>query len=368
MQKVFLSLLLIVAVSFTSAQQDITPAEEPREFTTIKMPKFPIADFPKKSIKIANIRLIQLVRDSVQLGYVLKSKDNHVVQIKPAKPLTTFLQDQIERMYKNDYKEGGAEILWVLKELRIGEKSGIMEYAYTKFSAAAYIASKYGLYKFITFTDTVFIKESSGDVTAWHGEDIQDAFKFLLKQTVKAAATEKLTSEEMTIEQIIDYNKLQLNLPILTTPIYNEGAYANFQEFLDNKPSVLLYQPVKVDKRRVKLIQMKIDNQVDTLAVWGICKNGELYKYEEDYLIPIEKQGNGFIVSNYVTLASRRNNNNLGIMFGLIGVIGDELIKASEEKKQTEKLMLVKSIPYIKNENKQPQASCIDMKTGQLSF
>ena len=55
-------------------------------------------------------------------------------------------------------------------------------------------------------------------------------------------------------------------------------------------------------------------------------------------------------------------------MFGLLGIIGDEIIKAHEEKKQVEKLMFVKSIPYIKKENKQPEACCIDMKTGELAF
>ncbi|NOT90409.1 hypothetical protein [Ferruginibacter sp.] len=368
MQKIFLSASLIIAVLFANAQKDSKPVEDTEEFTTIKMPKFPIANFPKKSVKIAAISLVQLVRDSVQLGYVLKGMDYHVVHIKPAKPLTAFLQEQIEKMYKNDYKEGGAKILWVLKELRVAEKTGMMEYAYIKFSAAAYMASNGYQYKPITSVDTVFVKESSGDVTAWHGESIQEAFKFLLKQTVKVAADQQLTAEEMTVDQIMEHNKPKLDMPVLTTAVYNEGAYANFQEFLDNKPSVLLYQPVTLGKRKVKFIQMKSDNRVDTLNVWGICKNGELYKYEEDYLIPIEKQGNGFIVSNYVKLASRRNKSSLGIMFGLIGVIGDELIKANEEKKQKEKLMLVKSIPYIKNENKQPQASCIDMKTGQLSF
>jgi hypothetical protein len=368
MQKIILSVFLIVAVLFVNAQKDITPAEEPEEFTTIKMPKFPIADFPKKSIKVADIRLIQLVRDSVKIGYVLKGLDDHVIHIKPAKPLTVFLQEQIDRMYKNDYKEGGAGILWVLKELHVAEKvREYTQYAYTKFSADAYIATNEGRYKLLISVDTVFIKESSGDVTTWHGEDIQDALKLLLKQTLKAAVAEQ-PGEEMSMEQIIMHSRPQLDVPILTAIDYNEGAYASFREFLNNKPSVLSYLPVTVEKKKIKLIQMKDDNQVDTIAIWGLCKKGELYKYEEGYLIPIEKQGNNFIISNYVKLASRRNHSSLGVMFGLVGVIGDELIKAGREKKQPGKLMLVKSIPYIKNEKEQPEASCIDMKTGQLSF
>jgi len=175
------------------------------------------------------------------------------------------------------------------------------------------------------------------------------------------------TTAPVSLEQIRSSNSTALDVPILNAKEYIDGAYASFEEFLQNKPSVLAYAPVKSGKRKIKFIQMKDNNQADTLAIWGLCKNGELYKYEEESLIPIEKQGRGFIISNYVVLSMRHNRNGLGVTYGLLGALADEIIKAHEEKVQTEKLMFVTSIPYIK-ENKRPEACCIDMKTGELAF
>ncbi len=368
--KIFtLNFILLLFSFLLQAQTESDKNGDAEEVKLIKMPKFPIADFPKKSVAISGIQILQLVPDSVRLGYVKKGIDNHVVQIIPAKPLGAMLNEQIERMYKNDYSHDGVALLFILKELRVGERSSFMEMAYTKFNAIAYVATGNKQFRQVTIIDTVFVRESGGDVTAWHGEDIQDAFKLLLKQTlINLKDAKAIIATPQSQEEIVAQHTQQPAMPILDAAFYNEGAYANFQEFLQNKPSITMYTPVKVDKRKVILVQVKDNNQPDTLKVWGVCKNGELYKYEEGFLIPLEKQGAGFIISNYVKLSSRRNNNSLGMMFGLLGVVADELIKSSNEKKQTEKLMFVKSIPYIKNVNKQPEASCIDMKTGELSF
>jgi len=99
------------------AQKDKTPVEE--EFKIIKMPKYPIADLPKNAVHISGVEVMQLVRDSVRLGYVKKGL-NIIVEIKPAKPLTAFLQEQMGKDDKDDYNKDGIKILFVLKELRLG--------------------------------------------------------------------------------------------------------------------------------------------------------------------------------------------------------------------------------------------------------
>jgi hypothetical protein len=368
MQRMSIGFILMLFLFSATAQNETDKNSGDEEFKVIKMPKFPIADFPKKSVHVSGITLLQLVRDSVRLGYVKKGIDNHAVQIKLTKDLTAFLQEQLDRMYKNDYKEDGIKILFVLKDLRIGERSAFMEMAYTKFNAEAYISTDGAQYLKATGIDTVFIRESGSDVTAWHGEDIQDAFKVLLKETLSIAKAGTASATAKSLEQITALNRPVMDLPILTASDYAEGAYASFEEFIQNKPSVNFFQPIAIDKKRVKFIQMKENNTADTLQLWGLCKKGELYKYEDGYLLPIEKQGNGFIISNYVKLADRRNANSFGLMFGLMGVLADEAIKSGAERKQKEKLMLVKSIPYIQKENKQPEACAIDMKTGELSF
>lgn len=370
MKTIFLNILMLCTF-FANAQKEKKAVVEPEEFIIIKMSKFPIADFPKKSIPVSDIRVIQVVRDSIRMGYALKGMDGYVVTLKVAKPLTEVLQEQIKRMYKHGYKKEGAKIFWVVKDLRFGEKTAFMEYAYTRFNADAYISKDGNLFKKVCTIDTVFVTESGGDVTKWHGEDIENAFRVLLKRTLLIGNDmPEQNTAEMTIEQITRQAKQQIEIPILTDFKYREGAYANFEEFLQNKPSITDYEPVVIAKKKIKFIKTGQNDQKDTLGIWGLCKDGEIYKYYEESLIPIEKQGTGFIISNYVKNTNRHNRNLFffafagGIAGGLVGGAAVSLIANAAKNK----LLLVKSIPYITKPNKQPVASCIDIKTGELSF
>lgn len=369
--KSILIIFLLRSSFWLKSQSSSKPAIEPEESINIKLARFPIADFPKKSIIVSDIRIIQMVRDSVKMGYALKGMDNYVVVLKITKPLTAFLQDHIYRMYKHEFKKEGLKILLVLKDIRMGEKTGFMEYSYGGFNMDAYISGNGELYKKACNLDTVFVTESGGDVSKWHGEDIENAIRILVKRTlVVAKNTTGLVAEEMTINQIMAQPYHDLNLPILNETLYNEGAYANFDEFLQNKPSIVNYEPVLVNKKRIKFISRHQDKNTDTINIWGICKDGEIYKYHEEYLVPIEKQGTGFIISDFIKNSNRRNRNIvfLSMMGGIVGGVAGGVTVGLVANASKNKLLLVKSIPYITNPNKQPVASCIDMKTGQIGF
>ena len=361
--KTKLSFLLILSVLFAHGQKETKNKVEPEEFKTIKMPKFPNADFPKKSIAVSDIRVIQLVRDSVRLGYTMKGLDNHIATMRPSKPLTEFLQDHVYKMYNSGLKDEGAIILWVVKDLRVGERTALMEHSYLRFNTDAYISKDSNHYKWLCTIDTVFVTESGADLTAWHGDDIENALKLLLKRTLVAAKdTPGPTAGDMTIQQIIRNQNQQLDIPILVDNTYREGAYANFEEFRQNKPSIKDYQPVNIDKNNLRFVSTGENNKVDTLAIWGLCRNNQIYKYDDGVLVPIEKQQNGFVISGYIQKANSRNSN---IMFGAVvgGALG-ALVASSGSGK----MLLVRSIPYITKSSKQPEASCIDMRTGELSF
>jgi hypothetical protein len=358
-----LTTAILLVFVLTSHAQTETRGETPMETKSIKLPKFPNAGFPKKSIAVSTIQLIQLVTDSVKLGYVQKGLDGHVAQLIVSKPLTQFLQEHITKMYKTEYKKTGVKLLWVLKELRIAERTNTFsELAYAKFNADAYISTVEGSYKWVTTIDTVFINETSGDVTAWHGNYIENGIKLLLNQTLSNAALLSTdTSGQITMAQIVERQKRQKeNIPILNDYVYAEGAYANFQEFLQNKPSIFNAETVVIEKNKVKFVAESAENKKDTINVWGICKNGEVYKYYNDMLIPIEKHEKGFIVSDYVEKTNRRNKNMF--MGALLGGVAGALIMSSKKE------LLVTNIPYITKVKKQPEASCIDMQTGEFSF
>ena len=368
-----LFIALIFSLHFVKAQKPKQP--DPLEYKTFRLPKFPDADFPKKSISIAGIQVIQMLRDSIRFGYAMKGMDDHVVVLVPEKPPTYFLQEGIGKMYGHEFKPGGAYVLWVIKDLRVGEKIGNNQYSYLRFNADAYISKDQVAYKPVCTIDTVLVEESGVDLTAWHGEHIEDAFRLLLKKTIQNGKDVlEQNMEGISIEKIKDNSNPRIDVPILKDESYREGAYASFEEFLQNKPSITNFRIFSIGKKKeIKIVNVSENNQVDTVNIWGFCKEGEIYKYDAGLLVSIEKQGNGFIISNYVEQASRHNNGIFmaaflgGLGGGLVGGLIVGIVAGSIGSNDSDRL-LVKSIPYITKAKKQPEATCIDMKTGELSF
>ena len=308
------------------------------------------------------------------MGYTLKGMDNAVATLKFSKPLSQILQEQVKRMYKHEYKKDGAAIFWVVKELRFGAKSGATansftrivtspDCSFTRFNADAYISDDGNLFKKICTIDTVLVVLNMGSE---HGPDLENAIRVLLRRTLLAAEhIPEQNSVKMTIEEISNEASQQVNIPILTDGNYHEGIYTGFGKFLANKPSENAYEIVMDKKKKVKFTTEGQNGQRDTIEIWGLCKDGKIYKYHNETLIPIKKEGHRFIISDYVEETTRLNNTTPG--FGL--AIGYGLLSIpifSYQKKN--RPLLVESIPYIDDPERQPIATCIDMKTGELSF
>lgn len=369
MRHILFIILLFSLPVYSFAQKNKKPA--PVEVRMFKMPRFPNADLPKKSIPIAGIKIVQVLRDSIIMGYGMEGMNDHVVVLVPEKPPTIFLQEAVNKMYRHDFKEDGAWLLWVIKNLRLGEKVN-NRYSYLRMEADAYI-SKDGLaYKPVCNLDSVFVSEGIADVTAWHGEDIENAFRVLLKNSlVEGKEVLEKNTQEASLEKIKERSIANIDAQILYDEVYNEGAYASFEEFLQNKPSVINYRVFSIGKEKlIKVVKIKENNQADTINIWGLCKAGEIYKFDQGLFVSIERQRNGFIISNYVELANRRNN---GIFLsGFLGALGGGLIvgivAGAVSAEGADMPLLVRTIPYIKKTKKMPDATCIDMKTGELSF
>lgn len=371
MKTTFLFLLICCVISVNAQKQT------KEKFVKIDMPELPIAEFPENSIHISGIQVIQTVNDSVRMGYAYKGMDNSVATLIFKKPLSEILQKQVNRMYKHEYKKDGATMFWVVKDLRFGAKSaakdqaafrvtpaiGVPDCSYTRFNADAYISSDGNSFKKVCIIDTVFVVLN---MASGHGSDLENALRVLLKRTLLTAKNIlEQPVEALTIKQIADKSLQKSVIPILTDSYYNEGAYVSFAEFLANNPSIKNYETVVGKRKKVKLVNTS-ENNKDTLSVWGICKNGEIYKYYDEALIPIEKQGSGFIISGYVENTSRRNNNNfnIGLATGLFmgpGIFITIIFNSG-------KPLLVESISYIDDPQKQPLATCIDVRTGNFSF
>lgn len=378
MKTAFLLLLTCFALS-VNAQKD----KFKEKFVKIDMPEMPIAEFPDDAIAVSGIKIMQNLDDSFRMGYAHKGPEIATLIFK--KPVSEIFQKQVNRLYKHEYKKNGATIFWVINDLRFGAKlaeddysvkrfSPAIDCSFTRFNADAYISVDGNLFKKVCSIDTVFLILN---IPSGHGTDLEHAFRVLLRRTLltgKDVLENK--ADELTIEQIANRSAQKPVIPILIDSNYQDGAYANYAEFLANNPSIKSYETVVSKKKKVAIVSTADNNNKDTLNVWGICKNGEIYKYYQEFLIPVEKQGNGFVISGYVEKTSRRNTNysnatlaatftglysGVPVPFLSMGITIAAVIVSG-------KPLLVNTIPYIDEKDKQPVATCIDMRTGNFSF
>ncbi len=360
--KLFFMMICSLCMYQAWSQKTSSPTDTKEK--SIKFPKFPIADIPKKTYPLSTIKIVQFVTDSLHLGYIQKGMDNHTVFITPSGTLTECLQENVNKMYDHDYKKEGTEMLWVVKELRIGERSGFREYAYLRFNGDSYILSvSDGKYHPAFSIDTVFFSESMGDVTPFHGGRIEETFKIMLTESLKNATGKMNDANGVSMETIAAAAKTLPDLPILSAETYNDGGYATFEEFAQNKPSVLNPEAIVDDHKKTTFFKVSADGKKDTVQLWGIAKGGELYKYFEGHPVPIERNGKSFVISGYVEKHDRRNKGIFigGLIAGVPGILaaGGANYKISYP---------VTSVAHITNRKKQPEACIIDLKTGEFAF
>lgn len=328
----------------------------------IKMPKYPIGDFPKKAPAISGIKVIQFVQDTTKLGLVFKGPDNQIANLIVAKPLSELIEDDLNKMYKDDYKKAGAELLFVLKDLRIAERTSFYEYSYLRFKGAAYLKNANEKYSLLTSIDSVFVTQSSGDVTAWHGVEIEDAFKLLLKQSFVQIGKATKENLPVTLKEIEESNTYNYNFPILTQQVLIDGAYADFNEFLQNKPSISEFETVVLKKSKIYFTKKNYNN-TDTLNIWGLCKDGQVFKYYDSKLIALEKDRNSFIIADYAKKVNKRNSQ---VFVGsIVGGLAGALVATTNKNTAP---IIIMNMPHLSPNKKLPEAVLIDMMTGEFSF
>ncbi|MFN8242722.1 MAG: hypothetical protein U0X40_01600 [Ferruginibacter sp.] len=373
------TILLLIAGCWSLpvfAQKPVSAATkdkpEKEKFVTIRLAKFPVADFPDKNeLRVAGISIVQQVTDSFRLGFALKGMDNNkLATLVPAGDLTAFLQELVTRMYKHDYKKDGVQLLWMIKELRMAEKADPGDIGFLRMAADVYVAKEADQYYPVYSIDSVFVREAGGDVTVWHEEDIEIAFKTILRKSLPLAEKALTnTGAALTREAIAGKRQHARSWPILSDTAYQEGAYASFGEFLQNRPSISHFDAVMVDKKSQRIKIISKSTPADTLTIWGLCRNGEIYKYSDESLIPLERQGNGFIVSNFIESAIRHNQlSYLSVITVVVGGLAGAPAAPVFYRVPNKNQLLVKNIPSLTDPAMQPVAARIDMDTGELGF
>ncbi|MEO7305932.1 MAG: hypothetical protein ABIR78_03555 [Ferruginibacter sp.] len=377
MKAVFLSFMLLSAL-WIHAQNSGSDQKFKESFTNLKLQKYPIANFPDNSMPVSDIKIVQFLNDSIRMGYTYKGENAYVTTIRVAKPLTAFLQELIYRMYKHDFKKTGIKMLWVLKDFRLAQKAGEkISYRYTKLQADAYVSREGALYNKAFTIDTVILSSFGFDYASLYSSDFESIFSILSKRTLLVADSVFARSfNPITIDQIIKSNELDEMPPILKDNFYIDGIYTDFNQFLQNRPTIEKYSLLEIPKNSLKFIDSISNVEVDSTKIWGICKKGVIYKYDDGSLIPIERQGRGFIISDFVASTNKYNaiisanikSRQMPVVY--FAPISSFAINPSIflRKRKYNEPLLMKEVPGIIEKSMLPLAFGINMRTGIFSF
>lgn len=343
--KYLLTVSLLLALSISAQAQEHIHDDVP--FAAIDISD---AIFAKQIMPIpfSAIQVLTFCEDTTRLGFLETGKPSENISAIPDVAWTTFLQDFIHaRFQKGLARRSGyaqAEMLWVIKDLRTNRrKTGAGEIGFVRLKADVYLTCNNKTYQLIASPDIVqeITDKNISEITLMYR-----AFWKLWENTLEA-------SKDLTVNPTIHMADITANeqrrftVPILQATTYKTGVYQTYQEFLENEPSVPAFT-VSVKKKTATIYALnKKGHKAEMIEQpWGVCKDGELYRYNGQTLIPIEKYSNGFILSGYLHSGERKNKS-----------LYWPMVEANKHP-----------ITTLTSLTQQPEATRINLDNGNLTF
>ncbi|HVI49306.1 MAG TPA: hypothetical protein VM802_30860 [Chitinophaga sp.] len=324
--------------------------------------------------KISSIEVVSNVWDTSALGFMQVGMSNKVTGAAPDKRFPEYLQEFVNEGYGSLYTPNEMHLLWIVEDLRIAERTGAMsEKAYVRLKAGAYASTDGVSYKRLLQSDDV--RTTGGmDVTHKHKGNIADAFRRLFDASMVACDTvlKDSLAPSLTREAILVLYMKKREIPALKDTSLNDGIYLTFQEFLENKPSITTFEIGEPEKKKkVPAYSVSADGQKTLVPeMWGFVSKGVVFKSVSNGLVPLERNGYGYSLTNYVDASVKRNKAMftrsllIGATAGIGGIVGGAIAGAATAKGIIT-LIETDAFPSLKPK---PAATAIDMETGDLIF
>jgi len=317
-------------------------------------------------IDISGIEIMNAVSDSSILGYIQTGMFNKWKPAAADKPLTEYLQSFVDKRYTPIYKAGATKLLWVIQEIRIGERTFSMsERGFLHFKAISYAGDSNGKFRQVAVLDTILIRGGM-DVTHKHGDNIADALQLLF---TRSSSAPQANDTGYTTSEIREKALARYNVPALQAKEHTDGIYLTFQEFINDKPSItnIAYD---LDNKVVRFFYTdSTGNKTYIDKFWGVRKDGMLLKQYYNLFIPIDQNQTSIYLVDYLAI-SRRNNTAIAwrsVGAGIAGgLVGGAIAGASGATSTTGGIPLVENVPYIRK--KAPFATRVDIETGEFSL
>jgi hypothetical protein len=110
--------------------------------------------------------------------------------------------------------------------------------------------------------------------------------------------------KKLSLTDIITFNKRNLNLPILNESILKKGAYASYEEFKNNNPSIKEYQYKKGEMGDFLYVKENGVEHPDR-TVWGFCDGTNIYINSADKFSLLVREGNTFYFNGIKSISKK---------------------------------------------------------------
>ncbi|SEW11369.1 hypothetical protein SAMN04488122_0668 [Chitinophaga arvensicola] len=335
--------------------EDANPA--PPAQKKISLAKAAPASADSLSPAVSRITIVNAVWDTARIGFLQTGLFNNKVEAVPDKEMNRYLQDYVDSTFRNLFSVGKPLLVWVVEDLRIGERTQMMsEKSYVRVKVTAFVSKDGNVYKLLKSMDVVRLRNGF-DVTHQHRNNISNAFKEFYAQSVSDIdAAIAAQTPELTLDAIRAQYAQKREYPILKAARLNDGVYLNFSSFLENKPEIISFE-IKGRAGKSKIYNTTDGQKTLVTAPWGIVKDGQPFKYKKAALIALSRSGYGYVITSYLSAYERRQSAIIG--GALIGGIAGGLLGSTAALQHTD------AFPEL---TLPAEATAIDMETGELIF
>lgn len=350
----------LVSAGFLLPARAQDAAEAPAAISQKKVSLAKASPFTADSLqaKVSGIAIVNAVWDTARIGFLQTGLFNNKAEAIPDKEMGRYLQEFVNNTFGGIFTPGKPRLIWVVEDLRIGERTQMMgEKAYVRVKATAYVQTGDDTYKLLKAMDITHLNNGF-DVTHQHRNNISNAFKEFyaagagVLDSVLADAGPGLSYAATT-----GIYAKKRELPALKDPVMNDGIYLSFASFLENKPDILQYE-TKGKAGKVKVYAIPGDGQKTIVpALWGVVKNGAVFKYNDKSLVGLSRSGYGYVITSYLPAYERRQSAIIG--GALMGGVAGGLLGSTAALQHTD------AFPELKLP---AEATAIDMETGALIF
>ena len=249
--------------------------------------------------RFSGVRVIDSRPDTTRIAYVYDNS-NVLAKMDLSGSLSTGLEHYLNEYYKNVFSPVGDSLLLLIRDFRL---SCMVKDQWTTGARRFFVQTDVilGLKKGDSVSllgrfDTLALFGLKHEVMA--SECLSRSLYAMLRQADSASASGSFLETERFIQTHTDTT----TYPILTETNLKRGAYANFQEVLDNKPSYTYTAKYPGIHSYIIVARDSTGATVTYKKIWGFCDGFTIFAHEaippvnnEDYF-PVVRFKNSLVI------------------------------------------------------------------------